>query len=115
MQPKIRGRITDEISIFKRGKGCIHRTLRVAGLDAAGRPGHFEKDLGAARSEDWVFHADPAGRPLARRLIDNKDHDATAETLGPGEDLHYRYQASDWQGDIVDFNLYSSPATLRVQ
>jgi len=35
-QPKIAGRITDRISIHKTGSNCIHRILRVEGLDAAG-------------------------------------------------------------------------------
>ena len=51
-QPKVPGRITDLISIEKVGRGTLHRTLRVEGLDASGQTGFWEKDmadLGAGR------------------------------------------------------------------
>jgi len=108
-QPKIKGRITDDISIAKRGKGCVHRTLRVAGQDEQGRTGYYEKDLGDAA---WVFK--PTGEPLRRPLIDNTPHDATEQTLGPAEERRFRY-AGDFQAELLDFHLYSPPATLRVQ
>jgi hypothetical protein len=113
-QPKIKGRITDQISISKHDKGCVQRTLRVAGLDAAGHPGYFEKDIAAQRSEDWVFHQDPEGRPLSRPLIDNREGDTSAQTMGAPEESRFRYAAKGFTADLSEFNVYSSPARIQV-
>ena len=61
-QPKIPGRITDRISIEKVGRGTLHRTLRVEGLDASGRTGFWEKDVSDLGAGAWRFV--PTDAPL---------------------------------------------------
>lgn len=124
-QPKIRGRITDRISIHKQGRreDCWDRLLRVEGLDAGGRTGYYEKAITATRSEDWTFHR--TGMRLRGTLLDNRVEDCSDETLGPSEDLRFSVNMerlavldpedyTDWAGEILDFNGYCPPHTLRV-
>ena len=107
-QPKIPGRITDRISIEKVGRGTLHRTLRVEGLDAAGRAGFWEKDVSDLPGA-WRFVA--TGAPLLGTPIANPAGDSSGRTLGPGEDARYVGPI----GEIPDFNIYCSPSTLRIR
>lgn len=113
MQPKIKGRITDRISIFKVGIGCIHRTLRVEGLDAEGHTGYYEKDITEPNPEDWVFHR--TEEPLKGTLLVNKDYDSSDETLGASEDRYYAsVDTPGWKGELMNFNCYVTPIDLRI-
>jgi hypothetical protein len=124
-QPKIRGRITDRISIHKLGRqqNGWDRVLRVEGMNEDGRTGYYEKGIAETRSEDWVFHE--TGRPPLGTLIENKSYDSSDEWLGPNEDLRFSLNMenlssldprdpADWAGEVLDFNCYCPPHTLRV-
>ena len=108
-QPKIPGRITNVISIEKVGRGTLHRTLRVEGLDGDGRTGFWEKDAGELDPAAWRFVF--TGAPLIGTEIRNSAGDASGRTLGAGEDARYVGE----MGEIPDFNIYCSPAVLRVR
>ncbi len=124
-QPKIRGRITDRISIHKLGRqeNGWDRVLRVEGLDEGSHTGYYEKAITDTRREDWTFHR--TDLPLAGNLLDNRDYDSSGEALGPIEDLLFSVNMenlpvldprdyTDWAGEILDFNCYCPPATLRI-
>jgi hypothetical protein len=111
--PKVPGRITRTISIEKRGRGGIHRTLRVEGLDARGRSGWWEKDLTARRRGAWRFHR--SGRRLLGRRLHNPPRDTSALGLAPSRDRRYELAAGRWSARLEDFNVACSPARLRVR
>jgi hypothetical protein len=110
-QPKVPGRITRTISIEKRGRGGVHRTLRVEGRDARGRTGYWQKDLTALR---WRFHR--TGRPPLGRALPNPRRDTSAAGLGRSRDLRYaRPRFGGWSAELADYNVACSPARLRVR
>lgn len=128
MQPKIAGTITDRISIHRVGTNCVHRILRVEGVDASGHTGYFERDV--AQPSAWTFHR--TDEPLQGTVLDNRPRDCSQLTLGAGEDRYYERNIqltgslspdihwwriignSDWTAELLDFNCYDSPATLRI-
>jgi hypothetical protein len=108
-QPKIPGRITSAISIEKRGKGSIHRILRVEGL-RHGHTGYWQRDSAAPASVAWRFvstNTKLAGRPLA-----NPQSDTSSRGLGPSEDRRYVHDRRGPRAVIPNFNVYCSPARL---
>src|SRR4051794_32349660 len=109
-QPKIPGAITSAISIHKVGTGAIHRVLRVEG-ENVGQTGYWERDTAAPADEGWKFH--PTGRPLTRPLVDNPRRDTSQVGLGPGEDA--RWRTADGSAELLDYNVYCSPARLIVR
>jgi len=124
-QPKIAtasgGAITNRISIVKTGKNCVHRVLRVEGLDAQGRTGYYEKDIQESDPSAWLFHV--TREELRGRPLENKPYDSTAETLGPSEDRSYVMgvetpaspQGLLFTAEVPDFNCYNSPARLIIR
>jgi len=122
-QPKIvtpgLAAITDRISIAKVGTHCVHRTLRVEGLDSQGRTGYYEKDLPEPDAAAWTFQV--TGEGLRGRLLENRPEDCSAETLGESEDRPYAMPAGaspshpDLTAEIPDFNGYNTPARLRLR
>jgi hypothetical protein len=122
-QPKVPGRITGLISIEKRGRGAVHRTLRVEGLDRRGRTGYWQKDLGARRSRAWRFHR--TGRRLLGRRLPNPRRDTSVRGLAPSEDRRYvlggrllrrprPFPAGRWAAELLAYNVACSPTRLRV-
>jgi hypothetical protein len=111
-QPKIKGAITSAISIHKVGPGSIHRILRVEGA-RAGRTGYWERDVAWPRKRGWTFHA--TGAPLSGRRLANPRKDTSRRGLGRSEDAHYRMRAGKLTADLLDYNVYCSPARLRVR
>ncbi len=114
-QPKINGRITDRISIFKVGKGCFYRTIRVEGIDADGNTGYYEKDINQLNSEDWVFNI--TNQPLKGTELDNKSEDSSDLTLGYSEDHLYAKSPDlfhNFSAEITNFNCYVTPCELKV-
>lgn len=105
-QPKIPGTITSAISIHKLGTGAVHRILRVEG-SRRGATGYWQRDAAAAPAVRWRFHA--TGRPLTRKPLANPPRDSSRTGLGPSETRRYR-RGADW----IDFNVYCSPARVRV-
>ena len=106
-QPKIPGTITSAISIHKVGVDAIHRILRVEG-ERSGRTGWWERDTAAPPEAGWAFHE--SGLPLRGVRLRN-----TGSTeLGAVEDERYRMSTPDVTAELLDFNVYCSPARLRV-
>ncbi len=113
-QPKVPGRITSAISVEKRGRGAVHRILRVEGRDARGHTGYWQKDVTQLRPRAWRFHR--TGRPLHGRPLSNPPGDTSGRGLAAGTDLRYvRGRAAGWSGEIASFNLVCSPTRLRVR
>ncbi|PKL39225.1 MAG: hypothetical protein CVV44_10205 [Spirochaetae bacterium HGW-Spirochaetae-1] len=131
MHPKIKGKITDRISIYRIGKNCVHRTMRVEGMNEQGKTGYFEKDVTEMEGPgSWVFHN--TGEPLAGTILENRDYDSSLENLGDNEDAYYSINMENvnslpdgitppgtitkeyWAGELLDFWCYTSPATLRI-
>lgn len=114
MHPRIDGQITDRITIFKTGIGSDSRILRVEGLNAEGDVGYYEKPITGMRTSDWEFHA--TQEPLHGKLLDNAGlADRSMETIGAGEDRRYALHGDGWDAALLDFNLYCSPAALRIE
>lgn len=126
-QPKVPGRITRNISVHKQGENMISRILRVEGMDAAGHTGYWQRDVADAPSAPWQFTA--TNEPLSSALLDNTAQDSSARTLGESEDLTYARNLAalpqlatrehvtgdaDWAGELLDFNVYCSPARFKV-
>ena len=111
-QPKIPGRITSSISIAKRGTGSVHRTLRVEGR-RGGRAGYWEKDVVRRGSRAWRFVA--TGDPLSGRPLANSGADTSGRGLGSSEDAVYEGEAGEITVRIANFNVYCTPARLRVE
>jgi hypothetical protein len=102
-QPRIPGAVTAAISIHKVGSGAVHRVLRVEG-ESGGTTGYWERDIASPAADGWTFHA--TGAPLVAQRLDT----SAALDLGPAEDARYVGDA----GELVDFNVYCSPARLRI-
>ena len=111
-QPKIRGAITSAISIHKVGPGSIHRVLRVEGA-RRGRTGYWERDVAWPRAKGWRFHA--TGVPLTRKRLRNPRRDTSRRGLGRSENAHYRMRSGGVRADLLDYNVYCSPARLRMR
>jgi hypothetical protein len=105
-QPKIPGRITSAISIEKKGKGSIHRILRVEGT-RNGHTGYWQRDSAAARSVPWRFVRTDA--KLTGHPIRNLPGNTSRRGFGPSEDRRY----SSRHATIPNFNAYCSPARMR--
>jgi hypothetical protein len=111
-QPKIDGRITDEISIHKVGFDMAHRILRVEGR-REGETGYWERDVADPPNAGWSFHA--TGLPLGGRPVRNPQRDTSARGLGHGEDRRYVMRADGVRRVLRDFNVYCSPAHVVVR
>lgn len=107
--PKIRGTITDRISIHKVGARSIHRELRVEGR-RAGYVGFWHKDITASR---WQFTR--TGGRLVGDLLRNPARDTSARRLAPSEDRRYAGSADGARITVPDFNTYCSPARVWVR
>lgn len=111
-QPKVPGRITSAISIEKQGVGGVHRTLRVEGLDKAGRRGYWEKDIVATKASAWRFHR--TGQPLQGRRLENPQRDSSRERLGGGESLRFAGTTPELSVEVENFAVHCSPSVLKL-
>jgi hypothetical protein len=102
-QPKIRGTITRAISIHKVGPDSVHRILRVEGK-RKGKTGYWERDVADPKKKGWAFRA--TGLPLTARPLKNPRRDTSAKGLGKSANRRY--------GDLLNFNVYCSPARIRM-
>ncbi len=131
MQPKIKTSgqavITDRISITKIGRNCVERILRVEGRNAEGKTGFYEKDI---REPAWRFVE--TGLPLKGKILDNRPDDdmSGAHLVAISEDRYYARNLDaelpqeidrcgwimnqEWAAELLDFNPYQTPATLRI-
>lgn len=108
-QPKIPGTITDRISLHKVGRRSLHRQLRVEGR-REGHVGYWHKDVGAAR---WGFTT--TGGRLRGDTLHNSAEDTSARGLAAGEDRRYVGTAAGIRITVPTFNVYCTPAPLRVR
>ncbi len=103
-QPQIPGRITDRISLRKLPPGSEHRLMRVEGQDGSGRNGYWERDIAGG---DWRFVF--TGEALQGRSLP-----LPGPHHGLPEDFSYTGRIAGHDAQLLDFNPYCSPATLRV-
>ncbi|WP_020648095.1 hypothetical protein [Solimonas variicoloris] len=126
-QPKIRGAITQNISVHKVGVDMAHRILRVEGEDAAGHTGYWEKDYRDMDASHWAFIR--TDQPLRGVLLDNRPYDSSLDDAAPSEDAYFSRNMDqlaalaahssvsgddDWAGELPDFNFYCPPQALRI-
>ncbi len=111
-QPKIPGRITSAISISKRGRGSIHRTLRVEGK-RGDLTGYWEKDIVDRGRYAWHFHV--TDEPLQGRHVRNPWANTSGRGLGASEDAAWLGGADGIRIQIANFNVHCSPAHFRVR
>lgn len=105
--PRVPGRITDRISLRKLPPGTEHRVMRIEGMDASGNTGYWEKDQADLRSNAWRFVV--TGEPLQGRLLP-----LPGPHHGLPEDFVYDGTIDGHPAQLLDFNPYCSPATLRI-
>ena len=65
------------------------------------------------RRSGWVFH--PTGLPLSGKRLRNPRRDTSARRLGRSANRRYRMRQAGARGRLLDFNVYCSPARLRVR
>lgn len=104
-QPRVPGRITERVSIRKLPPDTVHRVLRVEGLDDAGHTGFWQKDL-----VDAAWHFTRTDEPLRGTVLP-----WSGITHYQPEDSRYAGTIDGWDAEVLDFNPYCSPATLRLQ
>ncbi|PTU29039.1 hypothetical protein [Stenotrophobium rhamnosiphilum] len=101
----IPGRFTNRLSLRKLPPDTRHRIMRVEGWDSSGRTGYWQKDIAERK---WKFvRTDEAIRGTEMPLQD------TARYLP--EDSRYSGNIDGYAAEVLDFNPYCSPATLRLQ
>lgn len=114
-QPRIPmgGRVTKKITIAQTGVGNASRELRIEGVDPTGRTGYYSKGI---FDPDWTFV--PTDQPL---LSTEFLEQARSPDRAPSRDRHYigivRRGVAGPQPlevELLNFNLRSSPATLRI-
>lgn len=109
-QPRVPGEVTSVISVEKRGRDALHRTLRVQGVARGGYTGYWEKDSADLRASAWTFHRTDV--PLKTALLDRSRPGTNGRALGRNDDA--RYASSDGMLALTNFNPFCSPARLRV-
>lgn len=106
-QPKINGKITDNITIYK-GKGK-YRVLRVEGEIGNGVTGYFEKGV---NEKEWKFFS--TGKPLQGNVLFNSENETSNLSLGPDESKKFTLKTADFKMEVVNFHPYCSPSELKV-
>jgi hypothetical protein len=105
--PRVPGQVTDRISLRKLPPGTEHRLMRVEGTDASGNSGYWQKDLADTQAGAWRFVA--TGEALQGRSLP-----LPGPHRGTAEDLIYDGRIDGYAAQLLDFNPYCSPATLRI-
>ncbi len=103
-QPPVPGAISNRISLRKLPPDTVHRILRVEGRDGSDT-GYWQKDL---TDSAWSFV--PTGEPWRGTPLPLPGPHAY-----PPEDSAYEGTIAGWSAEVLDFNPYCSPATLRVR
>lgn len=101
--PPVTGTITDRISLHKTFPAPTGRVIRVEGRDDD-TTGFWERDIAGGA---WTFTA--TGEPLVGREL-------PLEPAGQldTEDVNYSGMVEGWPAEVLSFNPYCSPATLRI-
>jgi len=110
-QPKIKGYITDTITVFKSGEGATDRELRVEGKNEEGTTGYWYKDVAA---KNWKFRVKE--HKLFGKEIKNLPYDSSMFGLAPSSSKRYQTDKNqDLQLTLLDYHPYCSPSHLLVQ
>ena len=122
-QPKIHteaaGRITKNITIIfpETGEpGESDRILRVEGVNGAGLPGYYEKNL---EGVIWHFVSTP-GRVIDEKdFIDNPPENMSDMTLGAAPEYQFPGEMKNllfgsMEAELAKFSLVASPAEIRL-
>ncbi len=110
-QPKVPGRISDEIAISKSGAGSAARVLRVAGWDAGGRAGYWEKSINGSA---WRFVEDR--RVGVGTELKNPQADRSGAALAPADaDVWVRGDGGGFGAFVPQFSSACSPSSLRIR
>jgi hypothetical protein len=107
VQPKINGKITDNITIFK-GKNK-KRILRVEGEIVNGVNGYFEKNV---NDKEWKFYG--TGKPLQGNVLFNSEKETSNLSLGPDESKKFVRNSENLKMEISNFHTYCSPSELKI-
>jgi hypothetical protein len=105
--PAVPGRVTDRVSLSKIFTMPTGRLMRIEGVDGDDRTGYWEKNIADLSTDAWRFVV--TGDALAGSLLPR----GASEPSDP-EDLTYAGSIEGWPAQVIDFNPYCSPATLRV-
>jgi hypothetical protein len=108
-QPKIKGTITDRITIVKKGVGAFNRIMRVEGVKD-GKTGYFQRET--AGKKEWTFFV--TEEPLKGTFIKNKVGDFSMKTLGVDMSMGYIASEKKYSITISNFNRYCTPSTFMV-
>jgi phage-related protein len=102
--PRVPGRITSKVSLRKVSPDTVHRIMRVEGLNDQGHRGYWEKDLPDSR---WHFvRTDEAIQGSLLPLPGPWQYEP--------EDLAYAGTIDGYPAEVLSFNPYCSPTTLRL-
>ena len=107
-QPKIKGKITDQITIFKKGAGANNRVLRVEGMQG-NKTGFFQRET--LYSKDWEFI--PTGQKISGRFLENTPQDSSFKNLGPSISRSYK-GSEDGVQLRLEFSRYCTPSSFEV-
>lgn len=109
-QPKIKGKITDNISIFKKGKGTVEAILRVEGI-RNGKLGVFEKSIS---DKKWIFRV--TNHKKNGTFIENKPYDSTTKDLAPKKtSKNFHFNSRNYELILTDFKVHCSPDKFVVK
>lgn len=110
-QPKIKGKITNLISVFKSGRGATNRELRVEGINDKGETGYWFKDV---KNKIWKFKV--KNHKLFGEVLTNPSYSMALSTLGPVTSKKYSTQYGvNYELELLDYHPYCSPAQFVVK
>lgn len=125
-QPEIplegKARLTRFITILQNGHGNAARELRVAGLDSAGQPGYYSKQIMDEAAAGWTFVAAPLSLPEDSFLpvtAAGIPEDAAEHLTGERQEIAYK--GFLWQDgarnkgiecSVPDFSMSDGECTL---
>lgn len=101
---RIPGRHGSQPSLRQLGVDTRHRDMRVAGWNASGSRGYWQKDLA---DTSWQFVADASVDPGSALPLPGPYHYRA-------EDAEYRGTVDGYAAVLADFNPYCSPASLAL-
>jgi len=107
-QPKIKGQITDVISVFKSGAGATDRELRVEGINENAQTGYWYKDV---KDKAWKFKI--KNHKLFGKRLKNPSYSMALRTLDPPTSKKYKTTYRTYYTlELLDYHPYCSPARL---
>jgi len=106
--------LSRDITILQNGEGNHARELRVGGIDSAGRFGYYTKQI---RDLAWTF-TETGEEIAADRWLAGSGPRPAFRSVPSSFDCRYvgelRWGSQRVAAELVDFNLFASPAQLRI-